>query len=213
MKTKKVLFFLCAIFVLFPVFSQEERQVESIGLTDSDMKNFIKNYSKIDAELEKLNYDMDTLDDSQSQEENAIILEELFRKYGISGPSALAKVILIHTDFILEHADRGLTLDPLTSALLKKASGDEDVFGGLRQTVNQQDYDLVKKYYVDLCTVFGEEPIGETKSKSKSASAKKDSDEEVKEALKETAKEEAAKAAQEEAKKALKKGIKNLLSF
>lgn len=162
------------------------------------MKSFIKNYSKISAELDKLNVDAENLDAYDSDLEKIDELETLFRKYGISGPSAFAKVMVIHTDFIFEQYERAVNSDPLTKSLLGKLYEGEDSSTSLKDSMNKDDYAMLKKYYSELCKVFGEEEIAE-KNSSKSAK------DELKDTLKENAK--------EDAKNALKKGLKGLLSF
>ena len=97
------------------------QETPSTGLTDADVKAYIKNYTAIEKEFEELDYDF--------SEENipALTLEKAYdtidailKKYGISGPKRYEKMLAIHQCFTVEYYDSELMNNPETAAMMQQ---------------------------------------------------------------------------------------------
>lgn len=146
---KKLSVILCMLFISGMIFAQtaEGFAEEAIGITDSDCKNFAKNYSKIEKEIENLS-DSDSLAD----------LDRIIGKYGISGPNEYFKLLGIMNCATLIGYEKQLKADPLSAAIIKKTTGDPTVT--VKSTVGKSDYEAVLKNYKGVATALGleEEP-------------------------------------------------------
>ena len=224
---KKILISLLSLFIALPFCAVAEDEVPpGVSLKDSDMKAFIKNYDKIDKDLEKLNCEVNQVSSYESDAEKVAAFENVLLKNGMSGPSAFAKLMIIYTDFTIEEYDRALNSDALTRALFKKMYSGGEPFAEMRDSLNPDDYQLVKKYYSPLCKVFNAQEFGEVKKTAKKPSSDEEKDDgswtdedtedvkkAVKEAAKEAVKEEIKEQAKQDFKNALKKGGRSLLPF
>lgn len=123
---KKFITVLFSLLIATVVFAQE---VKSAGVTDSDAKNYAKNFKSISKELEKLN-------DSDFDKMDAI-----FSKYGISGPNRFEKFSMITACAEVAVYDYTLASDPSTAAIMKSMG--MDPMAETRKRINQKDYDVV----------------------------------------------------------------------
>ena len=222
---KKVFLFLTCIFSLcfMAVYAEtsETSVPPSCGITDSDISNFIKNYKKIDAELDKLNIEKSDVNTQTMDPERVEILEKLFQKYGITGPGAVAKFSMINLVYITEYTRRSMQSTAVTKFIMKKTESSES-WEEMKASINPDDYNLIISRFSDLAKAFGDQdlpPVKETKKDKKSDKefwTDEDTDElkdAVKEEVKDAAKEAVKETVKDEAKKQLKKGLKNLLPF
>ena len=217
------LFLTCLFSLCFMAVYAEENEAfvpPSCGITNSDISNYIKNYKKIDAELDKLNIEKSDVNAQTMDPERVETLEKLFQKYGISGPGAVAKFSMINIVYITEYSRRSMQSTAVTKLIMKKAES-SDSFEEMKASINPDDYNLIISRFSDLAKAFGDKdlpPVDEKKGKKSSKEFWTDEDtDELKEAVKEDVKDAAKEAVKEtvkdEAKKQIKKGLKNLLPF
>lgn len=112
------------------------------GLTDSDVQNFAKNYSKIEKELNKLgNWKNNTAGDLKDIAKAEAILEA----NGISGPDRAKKVGMIGVCYALAVGEEEMgNLDADTLAALE-AMGRKDPLADFRALSNADDYKVVQR--------------------------------------------------------------------
>lgn len=113
------------------------------GLTDSDVQNFAKNYSKIEKELDKL--DKGWKKNSAGTIKDYAKAEAILEANGISGPDRCKKVGMIGTCYALacgEEEMGGLDADTLAAL---KAMGQKDPLEPIRTQTNSDDYKVVQR--------------------------------------------------------------------
>ena len=148
MKKLFVLFFSFAF--VFATFA-EGIQVKPV-LTESDVSSFVKNYSKIRSELEKLDVDMQ---DTQSLALLTNVMEKLkdsLAKFGFSDEEAILKIRAIGMAFAIELFNKELEDNPQTAEMLKSLNFDPMALA--RSLVADSDVELVKKHFDELVEIF-----------------------------------------------------------
>ena len=131
---KKIAVFILSLFMLSGISAQN---VKSVGLTDSDVKNWAKNCVSIQKELEKAGIDADEEFSSDMDEKGPA--EKILQKYGISKPNSIDKyAMIIQCASILKTESQ---IDEQTRALLKNMN--MDPFAELKENINTKDYDTV----------------------------------------------------------------------
>lgn len=76
------------------VFAQTASQPQRLGVTDDDVKAVANNLDKIEQDLEKHDYNPATTDDV-SYEKVAADLDNILKRYGVSGPNRVQKTVAI----------------------------------------------------------------------------------------------------------------------
>lgn len=125
----------------------------STGLSDKDVKNFAKNYRKIERMLDK--YDVEDFDDDDflTSIRDYDAVEAALEKYGVSGPNAVEKVSMIGTcmSYIsLEKRFERISRNAQMSRDFEKFS---NVFSGLKTYVNEDDCAVVRNNFATLSKV------------------------------------------------------------
>lgn len=127
------------------VFAQN---VVSAGLKDSDVKNFAKNYDKIQKEFEKYGDMSDeelyamSLRMGADAENNFV--EKALEKYGISGPNRILKISMIGICYGVIKAEKELkNLDEQTKQLYKSMG--LDPIATYQALVNADDLKVVRR--------------------------------------------------------------------
>ncbi|MCQ2604360.1 MAG: hypothetical protein MJ215_04890 [Spirochaetia bacterium] len=123
---KKIILVLFAFLLTAGAFAQE---VKSVGITDSDVKNFAKNFNAIAKEIDKLG------DDDASK------LESILEKYGISGPGRFQKFVMMMKCSEVAVFDKTMADDPETAKIMKSMG--MDPMAKTRSLINQKDFDVV----------------------------------------------------------------------
>lgn len=122
------LFCACMIFA-------QSKTAPSAGVTDADVKNFAKNYSKIEKYLDKVG-------DSEAE---VLKTENFLETMGISGPNRIRKVVVITIAMTPAVAEYEMQKDPEAAAMVKSMG--IDPLAGLKtqvdEMVNEKDYNVV----------------------------------------------------------------------
>lgn len=148
---KKLVILFASAFMCLALFAQNAK---STGLTDADVKNFAKNYTKIEEELNKLDtaFSMET---GLADEAAYVKAAEILLKFGISGNNTTEKLNMICYCFAVATYDRTLAdLDEESKALLKALG--QDPLAEYRALTNEKDYKVVEKNYDILAKAFEE---------------------------------------------------------
>lgn len=147
---KKVLMLVVAAMASFALFAQNAK---STGLTDKDVKNFVKNYTAISTGLEKIGgYENKETGTIKEFAEAEILLE----KNGITGPNRCEKVGMIGKSIALCIAEQEMGgIDDASLAMMKKLG--MDPLARIRNTVNEADYKIVKNHYKEIAKVIDAE--------------------------------------------------------
>lgn len=141
---KKITALFISLFITVSLFAQG---VPSTGLTDKDVKNFIKNYPTFVKETEK--FDVDESDLAVLSEYGEV--ELLLEKIGISGPNRAEKLSMIGYCIAVCAVDQEMDAETLA---MMKSLGLEDPAASIRSFVNEKDYEVVKKNYSALAKVL-----------------------------------------------------------
>lgn len=216
---------LIAIFAL-PAFAEEvaaetaAEEVPSIGLTDSDVVNFCRNYEKVNKAFEECNKSLETRNENDytGGMEDLTELDSRLEKLGISGPGATAKVYYILYAYSIEKGKQAYKSNT-GAKLFMKMAGADGALSELSSSFNQDDYACITGNYRLLQNTLepkakpavAEESTPKVKSTSTKKSLAKDVEEEEEEDFKSWLKKEVKKEAKNDAKAAIKKGIKNLI--
>lgn len=129
------------IAVLFTLFvmtiSLFAQNAKFVGLKDSDVKNWAKNFESIQKEFEKIGVNADdTLSVSLKKK---VQVESILQKYGISGPEPIQKYATINQCATILYSETQLDED--SKALMKEYG--LDLFADLKADINSKDYDVV----------------------------------------------------------------------
>lgn len=207
MKTiKKIISFLFVLAMGTALFAQSE-DAHCYKISDSDCINFSKNFNKITEELDKMDIDINENASYAKQAADAAKVEATLAKYGISGENRLAKVLMITSGSTIITYEATMKANPLAKAFL----GGEDPMESLKETINTEDYKVIKRNYSAIYTaISGEAPAEVPEAKDNSSKKKngKWTDEDTQE-LKDYAKEEVKNAAKDALKSNIKKGLRN----
>ena len=147
---KKLFTVFLALTLVFCVFA-ETTQVKPV-LTEKDVSSFVKNFSKIRSELEKLEVDIEDAQGLMAATAVAGKAQGILNKYGLTGENAFDKLRAIAYAYALESYDLALKADPQTAQMLKSLN--MDPMAEVRNLVAPSDCEIVKKYFNDLVEVF-----------------------------------------------------------
>ena len=132
---KKIFLALISLIMTFSLYAQN---VKSVGLTDSDVKNWAKNLNPIVKELQVLGvWTNDSINASANQKSK---VDDVLNKYGISGSNCIEKFGVISECAVVVVA--ASELDAQSAALLK-AMG-MDPLAELKKNINSKDYAVVE---------------------------------------------------------------------
>ena len=131
---KRLITLFVTLAMTFTLFAQNAK---STGLTDSEVKNWGKNYSVIDKEMDALGIDINNLDASSAAVKSKA--DAFLKKNGISGPNSLEKYVMISKCAALIVGETELDEDSMS---LFKMLG-QDPLGDLRAEINDKDYKIV----------------------------------------------------------------------
>lgn len=141
---KKIVSLIVSLFLTVSLFAQG---AASTGLTDKDVKNFIKNYPTFVKETEKFDIDESDLAALAAYGEVELLLE----KIGISGPNRAEKLSMIGYCTVVCAIDQEMDAETLA---MMKAIGLEDPAAAIRPLINEKDYEVVRKNYAALAKVL-----------------------------------------------------------
>lgn len=131
---KKIFLALISLIMAFNLFAQN---VKSVGLSDSDVKNWAKNCVSIQKEFEKIGIDTnDSFTVVVSVKQKA---ESILQKYGISNPNSIEKYSMIVQCAAILKAES--ELDEQSKAMMKLMK--VDPLGDLKKNINSKDYNVV----------------------------------------------------------------------
>ncbi len=141
---KKFTAFLMSTLMAFMLFAQANSEsVPSVGIKDSDVKSFIKNFDKIEKDFEKLSIQMDASTSvSQGEVANA---EKILEKNGISGPNSILKFQAI------AYASAYYVTEVTLGEKYAKMVG-----GTYLQLVNEKDMAIIGKNKKELVKLYGD---------------------------------------------------------
>ncbi len=131
---KKIFSLVVSLLMVFSLYAQN---VKSVGLTDSDVKNWAKNCVSIQKEFEKIGIDTnDSFTVAVSEKQKA---ESILQKYGISNPNSIEKYSMILQCAAILKAES--ELDEQSKAMMKLMK--VDPLGDLKKNINSKDYNVV----------------------------------------------------------------------
>ena len=131
---KKIFSLVVSLLMVFSLYAQNSK---SVGLTDSDVKNWAKNCVSIQKEFEKIGIDTnDSFTVAVSEKQKA---ESILQKYGISNPNSIEKYSMILQCAAILKAES--ELDEQSKAMMKLMK--VDPLGDLKKNINSKDYNVV----------------------------------------------------------------------
>ena len=131
---KKIFLALISLIMAFSLYAQNSK---SVGLSDSDVKNWAKNCVSIQKEFEKIGIDTnDSFTVAVSEKQKA---ESILQKYGISNPNSIEKYSMILQCAAILKAES--ELDEQSKAMMKLMK--VDPLGDLKKNINSKDYNVV----------------------------------------------------------------------
>ena len=132
---KKIFSLVVSLLMAFSLYAQN---VKSVGLSDSDVKNWAKNLNPIVKELQAIGvWTNDSINASANQKSKVY---DVLNKYGISGSNCIEKFGVISECAVVVVA--ASELDAQSAALLK-AMG-MDPLAELKKNINSKDYAVVE---------------------------------------------------------------------
>ena len=131
---KKLLSLLISVLMLSAMHAQSAK---SVGLSDSDVKNWAKNCVSIQKEFEKLGIDTnDPFTVSASEKQNA---ETILQKNGISNPNSIGKYsVILQCAAVLKAESE---IDEQSKAMMKMMK--VDPLGDLKKKINSNDFNVI----------------------------------------------------------------------
>ena len=118
-------------------FSMYAQSAKSVGLTDSDVKNWSKNCVSIQKEFEKIGIDVEEELSVSDSEKN--IVEKVLVKYGISNPNCIEKIsVILQCAGVLKTESQ---MDEKAKSLMKMMN--LDPFAEIKKNINPKDYNIV----------------------------------------------------------------------
>ncbi len=159
---KKIFLALISLIMVFSLYAQN---VKSVGLSDSDVKNWAKNCVSIQKEFEKIGIDTnDSFTVAVSEKQKA---ESILQKYGISNPDSIEKYsIILQCAAILKAESE---LDEQSKALMKLMK--VDPLGDLKKNINSKDYNVVASNSKAVLKAVDELDANSFESEASAASA------------------------------------------
>lgn len=155
---KKNFFLIVIVLFAFAVnlFAQNAESLPKLGITDSDIRAFVKNYDKIEEALKKY--------DSNSAKNDSQILaevEDILEKNGISGPNRVHKVVAITSGVSYEIAAQRINKEIDAATLKQLQAMGFDPYQAIKQLkamVHPDDMKVITKnadLYDELYTKIG----------------------------------------------------------
>ena len=139
------------MFIAFAAFAEESEKDKSTGLTNADVKNFIKNYKTIIKDMESYNDFISTAGTAAAlaalAENNAEKkVTAILNKNGISGSNALEKWMRLHYYTTIAAYDRTMEKtiaeNPALAAYIASAS--VDPYAEPRKKLDTSDFNVIK---------------------------------------------------------------------
>lgn len=121
MKKKSISFIMLGLIIACgQIFAQSSNSSQKLGVTDADVKAVAANFEKIEKDFENYNIDP-TVENLATYEKVAKDVENILKKYGISGPNRLQKTVTIITGAAYEKTATEVenSLDAATLAYMK----------------------------------------------------------------------------------------------
>lgn len=148
-------------FLLFFVAGLYAQNAGSTGLTDSDVKNWAKNYESIQKEFKKIGVDADDAASISAKKKSQV--DAILQKNGISGSNCIEKLAMIQQCATLLMAEE--ELDEQSRTLMKSMG--IDPLAQLKANVSAKDYVIVAANSKAVLETMGEIDAAES---SRSAS-------------------------------------------
>ena len=146
-------------------FSLYAQNSKSVGLSDSDVKNWAKNCVSIQKEFEKIGIDTnDSFTVAVSEKQKA---ESILQKYGISNPNSIEKYSMILQCAAILKAES--ELDEQSKAIMKLMK--VDPLGDLKKNINSKDYNVVASNSKAVLKAVDELDANSFESEASAASA------------------------------------------
>lgn len=159
---KKIFSLVVSLLMVFSLYSQN---VKSVGLSDSDVKNWAKNCVSIQKEFEKIGIDTnDSFTVAVSEKQKA---ESILQKYGISNPNSIEKYSMILQCAAILKAES--ELDEQSKAMMKLMK--VDPLGDLKKNINSKDYNVVASNSKTVLKAVDELDANSFESEASTASA------------------------------------------
>lgn len=131
---KKLFTLLLSLLMVSGLYAQNAK---SVGLADSDVKNWAKNSISIQKEFEKLGIDTnDSVKVAASARQKA---ESILQKYGISNPNSIEKYSVILQGAAILKAES--EIDEQSKAMMKMMK--VDPLGDLKKKINSNDFNVI----------------------------------------------------------------------
>lgn len=156
---------------LLMVYGLHAQSAKSVGLSDSDVKNWAKNCVSIQKEFEKLGIDTnDSFTVSASEKQNA---ETILQKNGISNPNSIEKYsVILQCAAVLKAENE---IDEQSKAMMKMLN--VDPLGELKKNINSKDYAVVASNSKSVLHAIDElDKLDSSSSNSKTAYDSADED-------------------------------------
>lgn len=161
---KKVTALLIAVSCSLALFAEPA----STGLTDSDVKNFAKNYVAIYEALD--DYGFSSITNFSGKVSDLASAEAILGKFGISGPNRVEKLSMIGKCLVVVAYDTEIEKDPAGALMLKKLG--MDPIAEQRAQTNSKDLKVVKANYSSLEKIYKDSEQLDKKAKSKDKAKK-----------------------------------------
>ena len=159
---KKIFSLVVSLLMVFSLYAQN---VKSVGLSDSDVKNWAKNCVSIQKEFEKIGIDTnDSFTVAVSEKQKA---ESILQKYGISNPNSIEKYSMILQCAAILKAES--ELDEQSKAMMKLMK--VDPLGDLKKNINSKDYNVVASNSKAVLKAVDELDANSFESEASTASA------------------------------------------
>ena len=159
---KKIFSLVVSLLMVFSLYAQN---VKSVGLSDSDVKNWAKNLNPIVKELQALGvWTNDSINASANQKSK---VDDVLNKYGISGSNCIEKFGVISECAVVVVA--ASELDAQSAALLK-AMG-MDPLAELKKNINSKDYAVVEANAKAVIEAYNNLDTSSFESEASTASA------------------------------------------
>ena len=159
---KKIFSLVVSLLMVFSLYAQN---VKSVGLTDSDVKNWAKNLNPIVKEIQAIGvWTNDSINASANQKSK---VDDVLNKYGISGSNCIEKFGVISECAAVVVA--ASELDAQSAALLK-AMG-MDPLAELKKNINSKDYAVVEANAKAVIKAYNNLDTSSFESEASAASA------------------------------------------
>lgn len=165
---KKLFVLIVSVLMSVSAFAQNAK---STGLTDSDVRNFAKNYNALNAEMERTFGDSENPSYVTSKVEYAKA-EKILAKYGFSGSNTVEKFAMMTRCIGLVNIEKSGALE------MYKSMG-MNPFASQMQYINQVDYEVVERNWNAIAKAIDFEGIYEEAENESAADRKRLEEEEA----------------------------------